>query len=47
MNYINNFQVIHEYSRAQAIEDGFLIDLTDNALEAGIKWSLAVTSEVR
>ena len=36
--------VIYSYSRAQAIEDGVLIDAGSMAQEAGFKWSVALTS---
>ncbi len=36
--------VIYQYTRAQAIEDGFLIDVTETAREAGITFSTAVTA---
>lgn len=42
----NNFEIIHQYSRQQAIADGILIDVTNNAKEAGIKWPVAVTVSV-
>ena len=35
--------VISCYSRAQAIEDGVLIDVTSMAREAGFKWPAALT----
>jgi hypothetical protein len=35
--------VISSYSRAQAIEDGVLIDVTSMAREAGFKWPAALT----
>ena len=35
--------VISSYSRAQAIEDGVLIDITDLAKEAGFKFPVAVS----
>ncbi|SBP89267.1 DUF6573 family protein [Thiomonas delicata] len=35
---------IHTYTRAQAIEDGMLIDVSTTAREAGIVWPVAVTS---
>lgn len=38
--------VIHSYTRAQAIDDGVLIDVTGTAKEAGITFPTAVTSEV-
>lgn len=39
-------QVISSYSRAQAIEDGVLVDLSALAQEAGIKFPLAITQRV-
>lgn len=36
--------VISTYTRAQAIEDGVLIDVGSMAQEAGFKWPVAVTS---
>lgn len=38
--------VIHSYSRADALEDGVLVDVSDVAKEAGFKWPVAVTSEL-
>ncbi len=38
--------VIHSYSRAQAIEDGVLVDAGPMAKEAGFKWPVALTSAV-
>jgi hypothetical protein len=35
---------IHVYTRAQAIEDGMLIDVSTTAREAGIVWPVAITS---
>ena len=40
------FEVIHAYTRAQAIEDGVLVDVSDLAREAGFRWPLAVTRGV-
>ncbi|SCC94452.1 conserved hypothetical protein [Thiomonas sp. X19] len=37
---------IHIYTRAQAIEDGMLIDVSGTAREAGIVWPVAITSAV-
>lgn len=37
---------IYVYSRAQAIEDGELVDISKTAKEAGFKLSIAVTSTV-
>ena len=36
--------VIYSYTRKQAIEDGVLVDITDMAKEAGIKYPVAITS---
>jgi hypothetical protein len=36
-------EVIHTYTRAQAIEDGFLIDVTEMAKEVGFVFPVAVT----
>jgi hypothetical protein len=38
--------VIYAYTRAQAIEDGVLIDVTETAREAGIKHPTALTQAV-
>ena len=35
--------VISSYSRAEAIEDGYLVDVSNVAKEAGIKFPVAVT----
>lgn len=42
----DDFELIHSYSRKQAIEDGVLIDVSETAKEAGIKYPTAVTSAV-
>ncbi len=39
-------ETIYAYTRAQAIEDGFLVDLSEIAREAGFKIPVAVTSAV-
>lgn len=39
-----DFDVIHTYTRKQAIEDGVLIDVTEQAKETGFKVPVAVTS---
>jgi hypothetical protein len=39
-------EVIHSYTRAQAIEDGMLIDVTETAKEAGFRMPVAVTTRV-
>ena len=38
--------VIYQYTRAQAIEDGVLIDVSETAREAGITFPTAVTAAV-
>jgi len=35
--------IIYTYTRAQAIEDGMLVDVTETAQEAGFRWPVAVT----
>ncbi|MEW6586644.1 MAG: DUF6573 family protein, partial [Nitrospirota bacterium] len=40
------FEVIDTYSRAEAIADGVLVDVTDTAREAGILFPVAVTRSV-
>ena len=37
-------EVIYSYSRAQAIADGVLVDVTETAREAGFRWPVAMTS---
>jgi len=39
-------EIISVYTRNQAIEDGFLVDVSDMAREAGFKWPVAVTRSV-
>ena len=39
-------EVIHSYTRAQAIEDGVLVDVSEVASEAGIRFPVAVTRAV-
>jgi len=39
-----NWDVIHSYTRAQAIEDGVLVDVSETAKEAGLKFPTAITS---
>ena len=39
-----DFHVIHKYTRAQAIEDGVLIDVSETAREAGFRFPVALTS---
>lgn len=38
--------VVFRYTRAQAIEDGVLVDVSETAKEAGFKWPFAMTAEV-
>ena len=38
--------VIHAYTRAQAIKDGVLVDVSTTATEAGIRIPTAVTAAV-
>ena len=38
--------VIHSYSRAQALEDGVLVDVSETAREAGLKFPVALTRAV-
>lgn len=40
------FNLIHKYSRADAIRDGVLVDVTETAKEAGIKYPVAITQGV-
>jgi len=40
------FDLIHSYSRQQAIEDGVLIDVTATAREAGFTFPVALTATV-
>jgi hypothetical protein len=39
-----NADLIHQYSRADAIRDGVLIDVSETAREAGIRWPVALTA---
>ena len=41
-----NAEVIHRYSRADAIRDGVLVDVSEVAREAGIKYPTALTRAV-
>ncbi len=40
------FDLMHRYTRAQAIADGVLIDVTATANEAGFKFPVALTAAV-
>ena len=39
-------EVIYAYTRAQALEDGVLVDVSEMAKDAGIKFPVALTSAV-
>ena len=39
-------EVIHRYTRAQALADGVLVDVTDAAREAGFRTPVAMTIAV-
>ena len=43
---MDDFNLIYSYSRAQAIEDGILIDVTTQAKEAGFKFHTVVTDNL-
>ena len=40
------FEIISLYTRADAIADGFLVDVSDMAKQAGFKWPVAATRAV-
>lgn len=42
----DEMKVIYAYTRAQAIEDGVLADVTETAKEAGFKYPVALTHAV-
>lgn len=41
--FFSDNDMIHTYSRAQAIADGVLVDVTETAAEAGFKVPVAIT----
>jgi hypothetical protein len=41
-----NFDLIHRYTRADAIRDGVLVDVSATAREAGIRYPVALTRAV-
>jgi len=41
-----SWSIIHRYTRAQALADGVLVDVTATASETGIIYPVAVTAEV-
>jgi hypothetical protein len=43
---MSDFEVISVYTRAQALADGVLIDVSALATEAGFKWPVAVTDHL-
>jgi len=45
-NLFDDTEVIYRYTRKQAIEDGVLVDLSELAREAGIRFPVAVTQGV-
>ena len=40
----DDFELIHAYSRQEALADGILIDVTDTARQLGYSWPVALTS---
>lgn len=42
----SNDDIIHSYTRKQAIEDGVLVDVSETAKEAGIRFPTALTHAV-
>ena len=42
----DDWPVIYAYTRAQALEDGVLVDVSEMAREAGFVWPVAVTAAV-
>jgi len=45
-NLFDGAEIISRYTRAQAIEDGTLVDVSEMAREAGFKFPIALTSAV-
>ena len=41
-----DFPIIHSYTRADAIRDGVLLDISDTAKKFGFKYQVAVTSNL-
>ena len=37
-------EVVYSYSRAQALADGVLIDVSDTAREAGFRWPVSTAT---
>ena len=42
----SGFDLIHTYTRAEAIEDGVLVDVSETAREAGFRYPVALTRAV-
>lgn len=42
----DRLEVIHSYSRGQALEDGFLVDVTETAKQAGLRYPVALSHDV-
>jgi len=42
----DDWPIIHTYTRAQALADGVLVDISAMAHEVGFQWSVAVTQAV-
>jgi hypothetical protein len=42
----DNAEIVHRYSRADALRDGVLIDASATAKEAGIRFPVALTAAV-
>ena len=45
-NFFDDADIIHSYSRAQALDDGVLVDVSEDAKQAGIVFPVAVTRAV-
>jgi hypothetical protein len=45
-SFWDDAEVIYAYTRAQALEDGVLVDVSEMAKEAGIKFPVALTAAV-
>lgn len=46
MGFWDDAEIISSYSREQAIDDGFLVDVSEWAKETGFKYPVAMTREV-
>ena len=44
--FFDTADVVHTYSRAQMLQDGFLLDVTDEARQAGFRVPVAVSRAV-